>query len=255
MAKRLTVQQVRRAIQRLAEHIDNSEFIPAENSYRGIVILGLLSKSLTVARAICALVEAKFPGEAFGLSRTLIDIYFTIRYISNRDTEARAKQFAEFFAKDHEGWTKIIQKFYPAATISASEFHKDSLELAKKYRSAHQWTGLGDQTRQMAIEDSTYEFSESGKPLTCEFDYEAIYKWTSFFVHATVSCLDSHLTESRGTFRVRARPQLEYAHGQKALFNVLAYLSKSFVCAFRAMLYDQPDDILSDIRKLMELSV
>ena len=32
------------------------------------------------------------------------------------------------------------------------------------------------------------------------------------------------------------------------LFNVLEYLSKSFVCAFRAMCQDQPEDILSDMQ-------
>ena len=186
------------------------------------------------------------------MSRTLIDIYFTIRYISNNETEARAKKFAEFFAKDHAGWTNVIQKFFPARAIPNTEFHENSLRIAKEYKNAHQWTGLGDQTKQMALEDDSYEFSESGKPINCEFDYEAIYKWTSFFVHATVSSLESHLVEAGETFRVRARIELEHGCGERSLFNVLAYLSKSFVCAFRGMRQEQPEEILTDMRGLME---
>jgi len=250
----LSVSEVRIVIERLEEYINNSEFIPAVRFFRSIIILGLISKALTVSRAVCVLVEAGFPGEAFGMSRTLIDIFLTIRYISNRDTEVRAKQFAEFYAKDHEGWTKVIQKFYPAMTIPGGEFHENSLEIAKGYKSAHQWTGLGDQTKQMALEKDSYEFRPTGDPLNCEFDYEAIYKWTSFFVHATVSSLESHLTEAAEPFRVRARIGLEQGRGETALFNVLAYLSKSFVCAFRAMRQEQPEEILTDMRKLMEPS-
>ncbi len=74
------------SIEKLERFIDSSEFIPATATYRGIVVLSLISKALTVSRAVCALVESGFPEEAFGLTRTLIDIYFTVRYISNQDT-------------------------------------------------------------------------------------------------------------------------------------------------------------------------
>lgn len=255
MPKKLNVNDVRSIVARLEHYIDQAEFIPAVRFYRGIILLALLSKALTVARAICLLVESDFHGEAFGVSRTLIDIYLTVRYIANKETEARAKQFAEFYAKDHEGWTRIIQKFYPAMTIPNSEFHQDSLDIAKGYRSAHQWTGLGDQTKQMAAEPDSHERRQSGEPLTCDFDYEVIYKWTSFFVHATVSGLEGHLTEARDRFRVRARIEIEHGCGDSALFNVLAYLLKSFISAFRAMREDQPEQILNDMRTLMECSI
>jgi hypothetical protein len=106
LPKKLSVRGVRTMIARLEEFIDESEFISAVRSYRTLIILALILKALSVARAVCVLVETDFSGEAFGMSRTLIDIYFTIRYVSNRETEARAKKFAEFYAKDHEGWTK-----------------------------------------------------------------------------------------------------------------------------------------------------
>ena len=234
-------------IGRLEEFVNREEYYPARNSYRGIIVLALLSKALTVARAVCTLLDGGFPGEAFGLTRTLIDICFTVRYISNRDTETRAKRFAEFYAKDHEGWGKIIKKFYPTtsiASIEATESHHEALEIAKTYKSAHQWTGMGDQTRQMACEADSFEFDAAGNGITCEWDYEVIYKWTSFYVHSTVSAFKSHLAEPMKPFRIRSRDHIDE---EDILVNVLGYISRIFVHAYRAMKQDSPEEILQDI--------
>ncbi|MGB8494169.1 MAG: DUF5677 domain-containing protein [Candidatus Acidiferrum sp.] len=244
---------MRLLIERLEHCIDTSAFIPATRYYRGVVVLGLISKALTVGRAVCALVDAGFPGEAFGLTRTLIDIYFTVRYFSNGDAESRAERFAMFFAKDHEGWTKIIQKYYPGKTIDDTEYHRKSLESAREYKNPNQWTGLGDQTKQMALEDDAYERDSAGIPIRAEFDYEVIYKWTSHYVHATVSGIEGHFVEAGVPYRIRGRIQSEAVRGDDALFNTLAYVSKIIVCAFRAMHDEQPEEILKDFHETMKL--
>ena len=183
------------SIQKLENFIDESRFVPAMADYRGTIVLALLSKSFTVGRAVCALVEAGFSDEAFGLTRTLIDIYFIVRYISNKDTEARAQRFAEFYLKNHESWTQVVGKFYPRITPLNSEFHKMALEVAKNYKSPHEWSGEEQKTRSLAVEPDSYEFDESGNGTTAEFDYEVMFKWTSHYVHSTVSCLGRHLAE------------------------------------------------------------
>lgn len=252
MAAKPTVDEIRLLIKRLEDFIDLSEVIPATRFYRTIVILGLLSKALTVGRSICCLVENDFSAEAFGLTRTLIDIFFTVRYISNVDTEARSERYARFFAKNHEDWTKIVCKFYPATTIPDTTEHQEYLEVAKEYKRPNEWTGLGGQTREMAVEPDTFEFDSNGKPVNCEFDYEVIYKWTSHYVHGTVSSLESHLTEAEEVFRVRARSSLERGKVDTALFNVLVYISKIFVRAYRAMREEQPEAILADVYQCMK---
>jgi len=246
------VAQVRPLIDKLETFVNDSEYIPAIRRYRSIVILALLSKALTVGRAVCSLVEAGFPGEAFGLSRTLIEIFLTVRYISTTDTEERAKKFAEYFAKAHEGWMKIIQKYYPAAVIPGSKDHQRYLEVARTYPLANEWTGVRGQARMMALEPDTYEFDANGNPINCEFDYEALYKWTSYFVHATVSSLESHCVEAGGRFRIRARWQLDQGRGDDALFNVVAYLHKTFIYAFRGIRDDLPGDVLNELNSLLK---
>lgn len=67
-----------------------------------MVSLALYSKCITVAEAIIALLDAGFSNEAFGMTRTLVDIFTTLHYIANKDTDERAKRYYRFFAKDTE---------------------------------------------------------------------------------------------------------------------------------------------------------
>jgi hypothetical protein len=181
----------------------------------------------------------------------LIEIFFAVRYISNRDSEARAKTYAEYFAKAHEEWAKIIKKHYPRRRIETPGFHRKALQVAKNYKSRHQWTDLRGQAKVMALEDDTHEFDSKGQPVRQEFDYEVIYWWASQFVHATVVSLQSHATEPGETFRVRARIEEDGERATDALFNVLVFLSKIFICAFRGLRQEPPLKILSQIRELI----
>ena len=246
-----SVLQVVPLIGKLEKFLNDAQFIPAIRRYRGIVTLALLSKSLTVSRAVCSLVEDGFPAEAFGLSRTLVEIFFTVRYMSTTDPEAQAKKFAEYFAKAHEGWTKIIQKYYPATAIPNSQEHQTYLDTARSYPLPNEWTGLRGQVRVMAVEPDAFDVDSKGQPITFEFDYEVIYKWTSYFVHATVSSLESHCTEAGEFFRVHARKEFDEGRGDDALFHVVAYLHKITLSAFRALRQTPPEDILTELHDLL----
>src|SRR5262249_49402889 len=72
MRTRLTPKSVVNQIKRLERHINELKMVPATHRYRSAVVLALLSKALTMGRAICRLVKSGFPAEAFGLSRSLI---------------------------------------------------------------------------------------------------------------------------------------------------------------------------------------
>jgi hypothetical protein len=51
------------------------------------VVLAHVSKALNVAQGINALIDAAFPEEAFGLSRTMVEIALNLRFITNRNSE------------------------------------------------------------------------------------------------------------------------------------------------------------------------
>jgi hypothetical protein len=241
------------SIEKLERYIDDAAFVPATQEHRGQIILALFSKALTVGRAVCALVRAGFGEEAFGMTRTLFDIYFDVRFISNRDTEPRAEKFAMFFTKDITGWRKIIPKYYPLIAMPETDETKEILQIAENYSNPHDWSGEPHKTRSLAEEPDTYEFDSTGKPTTALFDYEVFYKFTSHFVHATVCALESHITERGDTFKIRARwNPYSIRKGRLALFNVLAMTSKIFICGFRALNYDQPDELLQEMHVKMQ---
>jgi Family of unknown function (DUF5677) len=239
------------SIQQLEQYIDEAAFIPATAQHRGQIILALFSKCLTVGRAVCSLVQAGFGEEAFGMTRTLIDIYFAVRYTANNDTEARAERFAMFFTKDQESWQKVLPRYYPNIAVPDTPETKEILTIARNYKNPHDWSGEPEKTRALAKEPDTYEFDAAGNGITAEFDYEVFFKYTSHYVHATVCSLESHVVERGDTFKIRSRwnPSRK---ANLALVNVLAMVSKTFVCGFRALRYDQPEEILQEMHVKMQ---
>jgi hypothetical protein len=238
-------------IEKLEQYIDDCAFVPATQQHRGQVILALFSKALTVARAVCSLIRAGFSEEAFGLARTLIDIHLIVRYISNAHTEARAEKFVMFFAKDQEGWRKILPKYFPEIPLRETNKTKEILDIARSYKNPHEWSGEPQKTKSLALEKDTYEFDSAGIGITAEFDYEVLFKQSSHFVHSTVSALDGHISERGDTFQIRARWKPErYTH--HTLVNTLAMLSKIFICGFRALRHEQPEDTLQELYETMK---
>lgn len=233
MAEKLSVDDVRTLLSDIERHIDECESYPRSNVYLDIVLFSLLSKSVTVARAVCTLVAAGFFDEAFGVGRTLLDIYFTVRYIANKDSLERAQRYVKFFARDYTDWLRLIDKYYPGRLDVLPDHHQEMVRLAEAYPSPHRWTGLGDQTRQMATEESVAETAELGRPVTASFDYEVIYKWTSHYVHPTVVALEAHTTQARDAFRMHAGIGNERSRrlGQLALFGAVSSVAKTFASA------------------------
>jgi len=251
-AAQLKVSNVLPRIEALEKYVNGLGVIPSTSYVGTAVILALLSKSLTVARAVCVLVATGFPAEAFGLTRTLVELYLTVHYITNKETETRAKTYVEYFAKVHAEWGEINAKYYPGRAVREPAFHDEAMKIAEKFKNKHAWTGVGGQTRMMAMEEDAFDVGDDGKPFRSEFDYEVIYFWTSHFVHGTVIAMEDHAVEARDIFRVRAGRRRQYL-GDNALFNVLAFIVRAFVCALRAMREDQPS-ILNEIQEQLRVN-
>jgi len=164
-----TTKQILREIQTLELHLNKLKLVPATQMYRSIVLLALLSKELTVSRAICVLIDAGFPAEAFAMSRTLIEIFFYVRYISNKHTETRAETYANYAQRIRLEWKNIIQKHYPKTPAHLLNLDAKVLDTVKDFKNKACWTGHG-QAKLMALEEDTVEVNGLGQPLVSEFD-------------------------------------------------------------------------------------
>ncbi len=214
--------------------------IPATGQYRTKVILALLSKTLTVGRAICAVIDAGFPAEAFATSRTLIDIFFTVRYIANKDTENRARKYAEYSSKVRVEWKKIIEEHLPQSAKTLRSLDKTVVKTAEGFQSKAHWIGHGGQARMMALEDDAVEKDEKGKPITSKFDYDAVYFWTSQYVHGTIEGIRGHASESGNIFKAHGRKWEDNNVAQDALCNIAVFTCKTFLYGLRAIHEEQP---------------
>lgn len=238
-------EQILRLIRKFENFINESSYIPATAYFRSKVLLGLVSKLLTTSRAVCCLVNGGFHGEAFGLSRTLIEIFLTVRYITNNETETRAKLYAEYIAKTQVKLVELSAKHYPDQDFRPSG-HDQFEKLAENYKSANSWADVRGQIKHMAMEPDTYEVDELGQPLTQDFDYEFIYWQTSHYAHATINSLLTHATPQGEPFRVRANENSEIHRAHEALFNVVVFICKTFVCALRGLRDDQPKELFEE---------
>ncbi len=90
------MKRVLRFIRSLENYVNKEEYRPRRAYADERVLLALVSKSIWVGRAVCSLVKTGYPEEAFGLTRTLTDIFFTVRFICNKDSEERARRFANY---------------------------------------------------------------------------------------------------------------------------------------------------------------
>jgi len=110
---------VRKLLQAVSRFVATLELYPRRNVVNDAVLLALLSKAIRTGEAVCLLVEQGFGDEAFGLSRTMVLLALSVRYIANDPAfDKRCERYIRYFAKDHENWTRLIQKYYPTLPVN-----------------------------------------------------------------------------------------------------------------------------------------
>ena len=236
ICKHSTSWHLRKFVEYAKLQLNNARYYPPYNGYRYIAALALYSKCITVAEATITLLESGFAEEAFGMTRTLVDIFISLRYIANKDTDERAQRFCEFFAKDSEEWSKIIPDYWPQ---SAQALDPRTKRLAAQYASPHKWSGKT--VKEMALEPDTLENDPAtGKPLVHDFAYRIIYRWTSHYVHPTIVALQNHIVQAgRDVFVVHPRNKDDKRH--LAAFNIASYVVNTMVTFYRCMGDPQPE--------------
>jgi len=232
------IEHVRKFVAYAKLRVNAATYYPPLNGYRYMVALALYSKCLTVAEAIITLLDADFGDEAFGMTRTLVDIYITLRYIANKDTEERARLYYRFIAKDIHGWNDIAKDYWPQLT---RPMDPNIVSAASHYPNPHRWSGKS--VKDMALEPDTFETDpKTGKAVIHDFHYRVVYRWTSHFVHPTIVALQNHVVQpGRDRFVVRGMREQEQTHF--AVFNIACFVGLTMISFYRCMGDPQPDRV------------
>jgi hypothetical protein len=255
---------LKRTVKKIRKSLDDKQFYPRANVMLDRVVLTLVSKSVNVAQGVVSLIDAGLPEEAFGLSRTLVEVALSLRFITNRDSERRANRFAHYSAKwklelirraikhfkaqDSKG--QLQPKYTKSQLRKMTPDYERMVKLARKYpkRFAAGWSGKN--VKEMALEADGHDKID-GKPVVWEFDYDWIYAWTSQYVHATAPCMDSHVTEPLEAFVVQIAPERTMGVGTSAVVNTALYLWKILRMAFPALGESFPAELSDPLEKLL----
>lgn len=262
--------EMKRQLHKIVAFFDDETLYPRGNLFLDKVVLAHVSKSLNVAQGIMALIDAGFPEEAFGMSRTMVEIALNLRFITNRNPEQRAKRFVHylsrwkmelmrrslkhFFRADANGNWVLDDKGDKIPNYTKADFrrmlpkYKMHAQIARKFPKRTSWTDTGSKVSRggvwmMAMEPDSYE-SVNGVPMKWEFDYDWMYFWTSQYVHATVVSMEpSHATRPTHRFVVRKPFQHTQSNADMAVFNTAVQLNKILLMAFRALGHPYPPKI------------
>jgi len=193
--------EMNRLLRKVVAFFDKETLYPRGHVFLDKVVLAHVSKALNVAQAVMALIDAGFPEEAFGLSRTMLEIALNLRFITNRYSEQRAKRFVHyisrwkiellrrtlkhFYKMDSDGKFILDHKGDKIPLYKKSELkkllrdYKKHTKFARKYPNRTSWTETRNRKSKggawmMAMEPDRFE-SVNGVPLRWEFDYDWMY--------------------------------------------------------------------------------
>jgi len=261
---------VKLALSKIRSLIDEQSVFPRGHLVADKVALALLSKGHTAAESVLLLVKAGFAEEAFGLSRTLVEVALNLRFIATRDSERRAKRFVDYFARwKMEQIRRAVKHFTGENTdgrqtpkYTRSQLRKvvpeyaKLVKLAQKYPEKTSWTTTRNRKAsrggawRLANEPDRLEKS-AGKPARWEFDYDWIYFWTSQYVHATVVSIESHAVVPREAFAIRIGQNRGEHTADLAVFNCALYVQKILILAYRVMGHPLPDKLARPLASLV----
>lgn len=176
-------------IKRLQQEIDDSSLCPRAGFALDQALLVVTSRALRIGLAVCQLVSDGFYGEAFGLTRSVLEAFFTVKYISSKDAESRAQSYLQFRKTYQYNQEMIRRKYFPH--IKKPDWLKQVMldEVKRMFPNPRRWIPAYS----MAADYYDHPLDidpETGKGFQALAEYEGVYEMTSHYVHVTAfSCM------------------------------------------------------------------
>jgi len=178
------------SVRKLKKAFEDQEIYVAANSSTSVVPFCHVSKAFQTHGAVVTLCRAGFGSEAFALSRLILEMSITIRWITNQDQVKRADAFALFEAKRKEYFAKAYTKYSPnnAAFTGVVQFVENLYrQYTEKYDSFKFWSNSPNNLRGMAAEPELLDGSMA--PPNDIWRYDIPYSMASDYVHCNAVAL------------------------------------------------------------------
>jgi Family of unknown function (DUF5677) len=85
--------------------------IYVRNNNSDQALAAIFRHAMKTARAIVHLAKAGLGSNGLGLSRSMAEVLLTVRWLSNRDSDERARRFLRFDTKQGQRIVEILEKY------------------------------------------------------------------------------------------------------------------------------------------------
>jgi hypothetical protein len=221
------IRKVRVYVKNAKIEIDRLGIIPRVAYKYPFDIVGLssLSKAFAIAQATLKLLASNYPDEAFGLSRSLVEVATNLRYLTvdPAEQERRTREFVRFTMADKAFW------YHHALESATTEKEKAAIRayakewgIADDPKSARQhWSGKSPFIWNATMLDHPLDgaMTQSHRKKVYAVDY---YR-TSTFVHCSAPAIVCYCTDDGVPFHVSASSGHLETH-QSTLFLLVVHL-------------------------------
>lgn len=172
------------AAKQLREALLAAEIYVAACSATSVIPFCHLTKAFQTHEAVLTLCRAGFGSEAFALSRLILEMSMTLRWITNKEQVKRCEAFALFEAKRKQYFAETYTRYNPSSAAFAGAIqHIENLyrQYTEKYDSFKFWSNSPNNLRAMTEEnDILYTMPATPNDL---WHYDIPYSMASDHVH------------------------------------------------------------------------
>lgn len=239
-------------VAKLRKYLDDAEAIlvnvgiigrsPRFNKF-DVIAMALVSKVFSVARACLLLLENGFEDEAYGMSRSVVECAWTLRYLTQApgEIESRTWKYINYFILDKQFW------MYHAMMSATDEetkshirehgeelgLHDDPTEVAGHWSGKNGFGWIVSQMEHPLDGPNTNEAIRSA-------EYAVDYHQTSAFVHCYEPAIENFVPAERTPFKVKRADGDGGQPGQSVLFILLRYIHASMAYLFFGFGLERP---------------
>jgi hypothetical protein len=215
--------RVSSSLDALQQELGESFLCPRIDHAVDRVLLGLTSKAVSLARAICHLVRGGYYAEAFGLSRSSLETFLLAKFISNKKPEERAQSYLDFFKAHYFNREEVRKKYFPRSK-APSGIQKQWIEDASKFPGGTKgWQSAWNMASEILQDPREYN-KKTGEPYQALFEFDAMYEHMSHFVHCTSLSTAPHVPRGGEVFKLVDGRIDDPDRGHAALIFAVGYL-------------------------------
>lgn len=170
-------------VSRMREVIEDLEIFPRRSSYLDPVVTALLNRAFNTHKSVSVICNSQAGADAYVLARVIVEILIVIRWLTNAESEKRARKFGEFEGKLIQRAIEMIRTGNPSLHIPQHPEQDLIDEAAMKYQGHIYWAGP---LSTLAEEDDRWETTGTGSPLNLSWYYRVPYFVASWYVHSNV---------------------------------------------------------------------